>query len=71
MTTTDTEKSTNKLTGAQIFLECLKKEGVDKIFGYPGGVILTIYEALYNCDFITSSAFLSASPIFEASLPPA
>ena len=52
MTTTDTEKSTNKLTGAQIFLECLKKEGVDKIFGYPGGVILTIYEALYNCDFI-------------------
>ena len=50
MTTTETE--TQKLTGAQIFLECLKKEGVDKIFGYPGGVILSIYEALYNCDFI-------------------
>lgn len=30
-------------------MECLKKVGVDEIFGYPGGVILTIYEALYNC----------------------
>ena len=50
MTTTETE--TKKLTGAQIFLECLKKEGVSEIFGYPGGVILGIYEALYNCDYI-------------------
>ncbi len=46
---TETEQKTNKLNGAQIFLECLKKEGVDEIFGYPGGVILTIYEALYHC----------------------
>lgn len=46
---TSIETQTDKLTGAQIFLECLKKEGVDEIFGYPGGVILTIYEALYNC----------------------
>ncbi|MBS4759984.1 MAG: biosynthetic-type acetolactate synthase large subunit [Clostridium sp.] len=46
---TGIETQTDKLTGAQIFLECLKKENVDKIFGYPGGVILTIYEALYNC----------------------
>ena len=38
-----------ELSGAQIFLECLKKENVKEIFGYPGGVILTIYEALYNC----------------------
>lgn len=52
MTTTNTDTTTNKLTGAQIFLECLRKEGVDEIFGYPGGVILTIYEALYSCDFI-------------------
>lgn len=49
---TTIENETKKLTGAQIFLECLKKEGVDEIFGYPGGVILSIYEALYNCDFI-------------------
>ena len=47
-----TETTTKKLTGAQIFLECLKKEGVKEIFGYPGGVILSIYEALYNCDFL-------------------
>lgn len=46
---TGIETQTQKLTGAQIFLECLKKVGVDEIFGYPGGVILTIYEALYNC----------------------
>ena len=42
-----------ELSGAQIFLECLKKENVKEIFGYPGGVILTIYEALYNCPDIT------------------
>ncbi len=40
------------LTGAEIFLESLKKEGVDEIFGYPGGVLLSIYEALYNCEGI-------------------
>ena len=49
---TMSETSTKKLTGAQIFLESLKKEGVTEIFGYPGGVILSIYEALYHCDFI-------------------
>ena len=49
---TETKNKTNKLTGAQIFLECLREEGVNEIFGYPGGVILTIYEALYHCDFI-------------------
>lgn len=44
-------ETTNKnelMIGAQIFLECLKKEGVNKIFGYPGGVIIPIYEALYH-----------------------
>ncbi len=43
---------TEKMTGAKIFLECLRKEGVDKIFGYPGGSILHIYDELYKCDFI-------------------
>ena len=43
---------TEKMNGARIFLECLRKEGVDKIFGYPGGSILHIYEELYKCDFI-------------------
>lgn len=36
------------LTGAEIFLSCLVKEGVDTMFGMPGGVILSIYEALPN-----------------------
>ncbi|MCF8038550.1 MAG: biosynthetic-type acetolactate synthase large subunit [Desulfohalobiaceae bacterium] len=35
-----------KLTGAQILLESMVKEGVDKIFGYPGGAVLDIYHAL-------------------------
>lgn len=40
--------NTKLLTGSQILIESLKKEGVDTIFGYPGGVILSIYEALYH-----------------------
>lgn len=42
------EVITKELTGAQIFIESLRKEGVDTIFGYPGGVILNIYEQLYH-----------------------
>lgn len=34
------------ITGAEIFVECLKAEGVDTIFGYPGGAVLFIYDAL-------------------------
>ena len=34
------------MTGAQIFLECLKKEGVEHIFGFPGGVVIPIYDEL-------------------------
>lgn len=37
-----------KITGAQIFLESLKKEGVKHIFGYPGGVVLNIFDTLYG-----------------------
>ncbi len=37
-----------EITGAQAILECLKKEGVDIIFGYPGGVVLPLYDALYH-----------------------
>jgi acetolactate synthase-1/2/3 large subunit len=35
-----------KMTGAQIFLKCLEREGVKHIFGYPGGVVLDIYDEL-------------------------
>ena len=37
-----------QLTGAQIIIECLKEQGVDTVFGYPGGAILNIYDALYE-----------------------
>ncbi len=37
-----------KMSGAEIFLECLKREGVKHVFGYPGGVILNIFDLLYD-----------------------
>ncbi len=37
-----------KLTGADIFVECLKEQGVDTIFGFPGGSVLNIYDSLYK-----------------------
>ena len=40
----------NKLSGAQILLKSLQAEGVDTIFGYPGGQALPIYDALYDSD---------------------
>lgn len=36
------------LTGAQIVIECLKEQGVDVVFGYPGGTILNVYDELYK-----------------------
>ena len=37
-----------QLTGAEIVIECLKEQGVDTVFGYPGGAILNVYDALYK-----------------------
>ena len=37
-----------KTSGARIVLECLKREGVDTVFGLPGGAVLPIYDALYD-----------------------
>lgn len=37
-----------QLTGSEILVECLKEQGVDTIFGYPGGAVLNIYDALYK-----------------------
>lgn len=37
-----------ELTGAQILVECLKEQGVDTVFGYPGGAILNVYDELYK-----------------------
>src|SRR5947208_4679749 len=40
--------STNLMSGAKMLLECLVREGVDCFFGYPGGVTLPLYDALYD-----------------------
>ncbi|MEP6755752.1 MAG: biosynthetic-type acetolactate synthase large subunit [Chthonomonadales bacterium] len=42
--------STKKMSGAQIMLECLRQQGVKHIFGYPGGAVLPIYDALYDVE---------------------
>ncbi|HEY5561800.1 MAG TPA: biosynthetic-type acetolactate synthase large subunit [Clostridiaceae bacterium] len=41
------------LKGAQVFIECLREQNVDVIFGYPGGAVLPIYDALYGVEDIT------------------
>ena len=40
-----------KINGAQAVLECLKKEGVELVFGYPGGVVLKLYDEIYKMNF--------------------
>ena len=40
------------LSGAEILMEVLREENADVIFGYPGGAVLPIYDALYNQDFV-------------------
>src|SRR5487761_2530206 len=39
-----------RLTGAEITIQCLQEEGVEYVFGYPGGAVLFIYDALFNQD---------------------
>ncbi len=39
-----------KISGAKMLIECLKREGVEVIFGYPGGVVIPIYDALFDND---------------------
>ncbi len=45
-------KKKKMLTGADIFFESLREEGVEKVFGYPGGATIKIYEKLYDIDFL-------------------
>ncbi|MBR1396547.1 MAG: biosynthetic-type acetolactate synthase large subunit [Selenomonadaceae bacterium] len=40
-----------RINGAQAVLECLKREGVDLVFGYPGGVVLKLYDEIYKAQF--------------------
>ena len=37
-----------RMSGARMVLECLKRQGVDLVFGLPGGAVLPIYDALYS-----------------------
>ena len=36
------------LNGSEILVQCLREQGVDTIFGYPGGAVLNIYDALFK-----------------------
>ena len=45
-------KVAQELTGAEIFVRCLKDEGVEYVFGYPGGAALHIYDALYQQEHV-------------------
>ncbi|MHB1407924.1 MAG: biosynthetic-type acetolactate synthase large subunit, partial [Desulfitobacteriaceae bacterium] len=40
-----------RITGAEAIIESLKRENVEVVFGYPGGAVLTLYDALYKADF--------------------
>ncbi|MDR3610335.1 MAG: biosynthetic-type acetolactate synthase large subunit [Ignavibacteriaceae bacterium] len=40
------------MTGAEIFFECLRREKVEHIFGFPGGAVLKLYEKLYDIDYL-------------------
>jgi acetolactate synthase I/II/III large subunit len=46
------KKTNNVLCGADIFFECLKREKVEYIFGFPGGAVLKLYEHLYDVNFL-------------------
>ena len=43
-------ENNNKMTGARAIIECLYEENVEVIFGYPGGVLLHIYDEIYKSD---------------------
>ena len=56
-----------KLTGAEIIWECLQKEGVDVVFGYPGGAILPTYDAMTKYPQIHH---VLVRPTWSPALPP-
>ena len=62
-----------KISGAEILIKCLKKEGVKHIFGYPGGVVLNIFDSLYDEKdiqlFLTQSAHLHTLKSFLLLIP--
>ena len=51
--TQNIDKKQNIFTGAEIFVKCLEAEGIDKVFGYPGGAVLHIYDELQKQNDVT------------------
>jgi acetolactate synthase I/II/III large subunit len=49
-TPTDKQETTPQFTGAEILIKCLHEENVEFVFGYPGGAVLNIYDAIYQQD---------------------
>ena len=49
----NTENKKEKFTGAEIFVKCLEAEGIDLVFGYPGGAVLHIYDELHKQNDVT------------------
>ena len=43
--------TTNKMTGAKMVMESFREEGVEVVFGYPGGAVLFIYDEIYKQDY--------------------
>ena len=52
------------ITGAEILVRCLKEEGVEYLFGYPGGSVLHIYDELYKQEDINQSWSATNRPPF-------
>jgi len=54
------------MNGAQILIECLKREGVEVAFGYPGGVVLPLFDQLYDAPlrFILKPCFTLSAPLW-------
>ena len=44
----ETKAAVKKITGSEVLLQCLVQEGVTTLFGYPGGAIMPVYDALYG-----------------------
>ena len=61
------KETRQKISGADIFFECLRKEKVEYIFGYPGGAVLKLYEKLYDVDFLQH--ILTATNKAQLTLP--
>ena len=60
-----------QLNGSQIFVEVLCEQGVDTIFGYPGGAVLNLYDELYkNADRITHVLTAHEQGASHAAVPP-